>query len=96
SSGHSSAAFSVMTVFAHQYRDTKWVPYAAYGTAALTALSRVHDDKHWASDVLFGGAVGIFSARSVLDVHGEGSNKNVSITPIILSGRPGLMASYIF
>jgi hypothetical protein len=95
SSGHSSAAFSVMTVFAHEYRDIKWVPYAAYGTAALTAISRVHDDKHWASDVFFGAAVGVFSARSVLDGHGEGDNK-VVVLPMTISGLPGILATVSF
>lgn len=57
-SGHSSAAFSLATVIAEVYKDKPLVPYIAYGAAALTAFSRVHDNKHWASDVIVGAIAG--------------------------------------
>ena len=68
-SGHSSAAFAVMTVIAKQYGNHRWVPPLAYGIATLTALSRVNDNAHWSSDVLFGSAIGFFTARAVLHCH---------------------------
>lgn len=57
-SGHASAAFSMATVIAEVYKDKPVIPYLAYGTAALTAYARMHDKKHWASDVLAGAIVG--------------------------------------
>ena len=57
-SGHASAAFSLATVIAEVYKDKPIVPYIAYGAAALTAFSRVHDNKHWASDVIVGAVAG--------------------------------------
>ena len=57
-SGHASAAFSMATVVAEIYKDKPVIPYIAYGTAALTAYARMHDKKHWASDVLAGAIVG--------------------------------------
>lgn len=57
-SGHTTAAFSVCSVIAYRYRDTKWVPAVAYGMASLVGLQRIYNNKHWASDVFFGATVG--------------------------------------
>jgi membrane-associated phospholipid phosphatase len=62
-SGHSIAAFSIATVIAHRYGNHKWVPYAAYGTAALIGLSRLTLSSHFASDVFVGGVLGYSIAR---------------------------------
>lgn len=68
-SGHSAAAFSVATTFAVHYGDVPGVAPAAYALATLTALSRVYNDQHWASDVFIGGALGYFTARAVARAH---------------------------
>lgn len=68
-SGHASSAFAVMTVIAMEYHDKKFVPPIAYGIATLTALSRINDNAHWASDVFFGSAIGYLTARSVVRFH---------------------------
>lgn len=57
-SGHTSGIWAIATVFAKQYRDTKWVPVLAYSAATLTGISRVTENKHWLSDVIFGAALG--------------------------------------
>ena len=57
-SGHASAAFSLATVIAEVYKDQPLIPYLSYGVAALTAYARMHDNKHWASDVLAGAVAG--------------------------------------
>jgi membrane-associated phospholipid phosphatase len=63
-SGHTAVAFALATAVADQTRDG-WSDYALYGAASLTALARINDNKHWASDVLVGGLVGHLSARWV-------------------------------
>ncbi|MHB2027070.1 MAG: phosphatase PAP2 family protein [Elusimicrobiota bacterium] len=68
-SGHSVVAFSVATVVASEYADSPFVPPAAYGAATLTALSRIYQNQHWASDVFVGGAVGYFAAKAVMRYH---------------------------
>lgn len=65
-SGHTSTAFSVASVYAHAYSDRPWVGVTAYSLASLTALSRVHDDVHWASDVFFGAAFGWYVGRTIV------------------------------
>jgi len=65
-SGHSSSAFAIATVIASEYRDKTFIPPLAYGIATLTALSRVNDNAHWASDVFFGAIIGYFTAKAII------------------------------
>lgn len=70
-SGHSAMAFSLATVLAMQYKPSSpkkinAVGILSYSIATLTALSRVHDLKHWPSDILIGSALGYFITRHVV------------------------------
>ena len=63
-SGHTIAAFSVATVVSRRYgRQHRWVPYAAYGMAALVGASRLTLSAHFLSDVFMGGALGYSISR---------------------------------
>jgi membrane-associated phospholipid phosphatase len=64
-SGHSALAFSLAVVIASEYKGTV-IPVIAYSTAVLTALSRIHDKRHWASDIFFGSVIGYFIARQIV------------------------------
>ena len=57
-SGHSTEAFAVAGVIATHYADSPAVVWSAYSLAALTGLSRMKKDQHWASDVLAGAMIG--------------------------------------
>jgi len=57
-SGHTTAVFAVASVIANQYSDTGWVPILSYSVATLTGLSRIYDNRHWASDVFLGAVIG--------------------------------------
>lgn len=63
-SGHTAVAFALATSFAREIRGT-WDDVALYSLATLTAYSRMHDDRHWMSDVVFGAGVGILSTRFI-------------------------------
>ncbi len=65
-SGHTTNVWAVATIVAEQYKSTKWVPSAAYGLALLTPYARMHDRKHWSSDVFAGALIGYLSARLTL------------------------------
>ena len=65
-SGHATGVFAVATVFAESYRDIRWVPWFAYGTAAAVALSRVSLGSHFPADVVAGGALGASLGRMVV------------------------------
>jgi hypothetical protein len=62
-SGHSSATFAVATVLERHLNWRLSVP--AYALATYIATSRLHENKHFASDVAFGAAVGVIVGRTV-------------------------------
>lgn len=99
SSGHTANAFAVATVVADQYKNTPYVAPVAYSLATLTALARIYDNEHWASDTFFGAALGYFVSKAVLGLHKEKTNKHlkrVSLTPHVGSEMTGLTVNYKF
>lgn len=66
-SGHTTVAFAAATVFAMEYRDKPIIPIMAYTAASLIGISRVTENKHWATDVLVGAALGYVSGRQVVN-----------------------------
>lgn len=67
-SGHASITFATATVIE---RHLGWKMAAlGYAFAAYVASSRLHDNVHWLSDVVFGSAVGVISGRTVTE-HGR-------------------------
>jgi PAP2 superfamily protein len=62
-SGHSSVTFAAATVFQQHLGWRAAVP--TYLVASYVAMSRLHDERHFASDVVAGAAEGIIIGRSV-------------------------------
>jgi membrane-associated phospholipid phosphatase len=93
-SGEATVAFSVATVIASEYEDKAWVPPLAYGIATLTALARINDNAHWASDVLVGSAIGYSTAKMIVKLHKKGSN--FAVAPAAVGLGQGLAMSYKF
>jgi membrane-associated phospholipid phosphatase len=70
-SGHTAAAFAMATVLTeearyHRSKDRVPVAIVTYTAATLSGLSRMYDDKHWASDVIAGAAVGTLTSLAVV------------------------------
>jgi membrane-associated phospholipid phosphatase len=65
-SGHTTAAFAVATVFAHRYRQHRWVPWVAYGAATAVGFSRFTLQSHFPSDVFLGAALGYSISKFVV------------------------------
>jgi membrane-associated phospholipid phosphatase len=70
-SGHSTAAFSAAAAVTAEAADWwpqhRWlVATVMYGGATLVGISRMYDDKHWASDVLMGAAIGTFAGQKTV------------------------------
>lgn len=78
-SGHSSSAFAVATVIADQ-TEAWGVDVLVYSLASLVAISRVHDEKHWASDVLVGSALGYFIGKKICELRGESKKCELSFS----------------
>ncbi|MDQ3276993.1 MAG: phosphatase PAP2 family protein [Bacteroidota bacterium] len=66
-SGHTTVAFAAATVYALEYKNKPWVPVLAYTAASLIGLSRLTENKHWATDVLAGAALGYLTGRQVVN-----------------------------
>jgi membrane-associated phospholipid phosphatase len=66
--GHTATAFVLSTVLSRNAGPT-WLKILAYLPAMITPFSRVYEDKHWVSSCFFGGALGYFVAKWVVDLH---------------------------
>jgi membrane-associated phospholipid phosphatase len=80
-SGHASASFAMATVAQGRYGPRVGVP--AYCVAAWIAASRLNENKHYLSDVIFGAAVGIAAGRGVNLGHGS---KRMTVAPQVVPG----------
>lgn len=60
-SGHVVTAFALATAISAE-ADRPWVSGVSYSAAGLVAWSRSHEDRHWASDIVAGAALGTIAA----------------------------------
>lgn len=68
-SGHSAESWALASVVAHEYNGHIIYPIAAYGLASLVSFSRLSGQRHYASDVFAGSAMGWFIGRYVFKTH---------------------------
>ncbi len=73
-SGHTVAGFAAAAAVTAE--TSRWWPSsvwyigpAMYGGAALVGLSRMYNNRHWASDVIMGAAIGTFAGNKVVRYH---------------------------
>lgn len=90
-SGHTTSAFAVASVVAWQYKDTPWVPVAAYSLATLAGLSRIYDNRHWVSDVVAGAIFGTVTGRFIC---GQNEERQLSLQPTVMGGVSGISMVY--
>jgi membrane-associated phospholipid phosphatase len=89
-SGHTSMAFTFASVVAeetsHRWpRAHRVVAPLAYAAATGVGLARMYNDKHWASDVALGAAIGTLSGRLVVRyAHGRPGNlvDRIALRPV--------------
>jgi len=82
-SGHASITFAAATVLQQHLGYKAAIP--TYAVASYVAMSRLHDNRHFASDVVFGAAMGVMIGRSVT-WHG----RNFYASPMLLPGGAGI------
>ena len=83
-SGHTSHSFTVATIANELYG--KQVGAVAYCLAALVATSRIHDNKHYLSDVIFGAGLGTAVGRGFALTYRDRINNNTCL--LYTSPRP--------
>ncbi len=94
-SGHSSGVWSVATVIADR-TDNVFVDILCYGLATLTSISRVQQDKHWASDVLLGSAIGYFTAKKICALNRNPDGPKLAAGFSAAGGRRAVTLSLAF
>jgi membrane-associated phospholipid phosphatase len=90
---HTSAAFAIGTVIAESGSDNhRWMRrILGYGMAGATGYARLHDNVHWLTDTLAGAAVGIATARFVMN---RGNERDRSAAFSLVPTDGGLMVTY--
>lgn len=62
-SGHAAAAFASAAVM-QRHLSRRWA-ITTHGIATYVAMSRMHENRHYLSDVIFGSAIGLISGFTV-------------------------------
>ena len=70
-SGHTSSTFATAAVLHRYYGWRVGIP--AYGFATFIGGSRLQENRHYPSDVIFGAAIGLVAGRTVTIGRGEAS-----------------------
>ena len=94
-SGHTTSAFAIASVFSRRCASPA-VGISAYALAAGTALQRVYDDKHWASDVFAGAALGTVVGRWIASPARAAGRSTVMLMPVYSRGYSGAAAVLSF
>jgi membrane-associated phospholipid phosphatase len=82
-SGHATLTFAMATVLQQHLGYRAAIP--TYALATYVAMSRLHDNRHYASDVVFGAALGVVIGRSVT-WHG----RNFYASPMLMRDGAGI------
>jgi len=84
---HTSSSFALASVLADT-SETIAMKTVYYSAASFVAFSRLYQNKHWASDVIFGAALGELCGRVVTSYHASG--KRLAIVPQTYESGVGL------
>ena len=88
-SGHTSATFATATVLQRQLGWKIGAP--AYAIATYVGASRMTENRHFASDVIFGAAIGVVAGRTVSVGHGTA---RFTLAPAVLPGGVGVAVTH--
>jgi len=90
-SGHASVTFAAASVL---WRHLGWkAAVPTYTVAAYVAASRLHENVHYLSDVIFGSAIGVAVGHTVT-MHTLKGHENWALTPMPVPGGMALMVSF--
>ena len=69
-SGHTATAFMGAEFLYQEYKDVSvWYGITGYVVAASTGFFRMHNERHWLTDVAAGAGIGILSTKIAYKIH---------------------------
>lgn len=100
-SGHATSAFAAASAASQEisylwpHASHLWTP-ALFTSATLVGFSRVYNDKHWASDVMAGAAVGTIAGRIVVRYQRAHPRNSIDrlLLPIAVGTHTGKSVSF--
>ena len=90
---HTASSFAVASVLART-SESLTVAVASYCAATFVGFSRMNQDKHWASDVLLGAAIGELAGRVATSQHARKSSYALVPTVTVAGGGLALMGHF--
>ncbi|HKW00170.1 MAG TPA: phosphatase PAP2 family protein [Vicinamibacterales bacterium] len=89
-SGHASTSFATAMVLQEHFGWKLGLP--AFAAATYTAASRVTDNQHWTSDVVFGAALGMACGWTVTK---HVRDKNITVAPLAMKRGGGVLITAV-
>ena len=89
-SGHAATAFAAAAVIERHFGYRMSVP--AMAIATYVGTSRLHDNRHFLSDVVFGAALGTATGWTVVGRHGRSS---YALVPVAVPGGFAFQISHV-
>jgi membrane-associated phospholipid phosphatase len=87
SSMHTASSFAIAHVAASKTESLP-VKILCYTAASFVAFSRLYQEKHWASDLVLGAAVGELAGDTVTRYYG--AHAKLAVAPVVIGETPSL------
>jgi membrane-associated phospholipid phosphatase len=85
---HTASSFAVAHVLASKTQSLP-VKILCYATAGFVGFSRLYQEKHWASDLVLGAAIGELAGDSVTRYYAL-QERGLTVAPLSIGGVPSL------
>jgi membrane-associated phospholipid phosphatase len=88
-SDHTASSFAMASVLSAT-TDSVIAKISYYAVATFAGFSRIYQDKHWASDVILGAAIGELCGRVVTRYHVEHGETQLTVAPMVTGNSVSL------
>jgi len=78
---HTASSFAMASVLSST-SESSFAKFAYYAAATFVGFSRMHQDKHWASDIILGAVIGELCGRVVMRYHSEHGEERLTLAPM--------------